>query len=295
MFHGSMVALITPMFEDGQVDYEALASLVKWHIDEHTDALVVLGTTGESPTINESEREKIIQFVLSEANERVPVIVGTGANSTEKSIQYTEQAMALGANAALVVTPYYNKPTQQGLFEHFSAIAKAAPLPLILYNVPGRTGCDLSNDTAERLSALPNIIGLKDATGDPSRAKDFLRRQLEMDLYSGDDATAMSLMAAGGKGVISVVANIVPKLMHEMAAAAVAGDVETADEIDSRLQDLYAASVVESNPIPSKWALTAMGKIQSGIRLPLTPLAESHQSTVKSALKAAGVIQEKSE
>ena len=289
MFHGSMVALITPMLDDKQIDYEALARLIAWHLEEKTDALVILGTTGESPTINQTEREKIIQFVLAEVNERVPVIIGTGTNNTEQSIHYTEQAMAFGANAALVVTPYYNKPTQQGLFEHYVAIAKATPLPIILYNVPGRTGCDLTNETVERLAITPNIVGLKDATGQINRAEDFFKRQLPLDLYSGDDATALQLMELGGKGVISVVANIVPRLMHNMATAALTKNKSKAEELNRQLHDLYSASTVEANPIPTKWALSQMSKIRPSLRLPLTPLSGKCQGTMRAAMQKAGI------
>lgn len=296
MFHGSMAALITPFMDDQQVDYAALAELIAWHIKEGTDGLVVLGTTGESPTITHSERNKLVQFVLAEVNERLPVIIGTGTNATAQSIEYTEQAMALGANAALVVTPYYNKPTQEGLYQHFAAVAKSSPLPIILYNVPGRTGCDLHNDTVARLADMPNIIGLKDATADLSRADDFVARGLEMDLYSGDDATAMQLMLKGGKGVISVVANVAPAKMAQLAKAALAGDSATAESINTELTALYQASVCESNPIPTKWMLKQLGMIQPNLRLPLTPLSEAHHTAALAAMQHAGVLSaEKSE
>lgn len=286
MFHGSLVALVTPMQSDGKIDYASLAALVDWHINNQTDGLVILGTTGESPTIEAVERRQIIQRVINQVHERIPVIVGTGSNSTAHTIAMTRQAMEMGADAALLVTPYYNKPTQEGLFQHFSAVAEQVPLPQILYNVPSRTGCDLLPKTVLRLSKHVNIVGLKEATGDVSRVKELL--DSELDLLSGDDATAAAFILAGGKGVISVVANIAPKLFHGMCAAALAGDQQLVAKYEEKLRDLNKLLFCESNPIPVKWAMHEMGLIKSGIRLPLTPLNESHHSQLRAALKQLG-------
>ncbi len=286
MFHGSLVALVTPMQPDGKIDYASLASLVEWHINNQTDGLIILGTTGESPTIESAERRQIVQRVITQVRERIPVIVGTGSNSTLHTIEMTRQAMEMGADAALIVTPYYNKPTQEGLYQHFSVIAEKVPLPQILYNVPSRTGCDLLPKTILRLSKHANIVGIKEATGDISRVQELLAT--ELDLLSGDDATASAFILAGGKGVISVVANVAPKLTHGLCAAALEGDQQLVAKYDEKLNDLYKLLFCESNPIPVKWALQQMGLIKSGIRLPLTPLHESHHSALRAALKQLG-------
>ncbi len=290
MFHGSMVALVTPMSDEGEIDWDALDRLVDFHIQEGTDALVAVGTTGESATLDEGEHCAVIRRVVERTRGRIPVIAGTGSNSTREAIDLTRCATEAGADACLLVTPYYNKPTQEGLYLHHRAVAEAVPVPQILYNVPGRTACDMLPETVERLSHVPNIVGIKEATGSVERGREILERCGErLDLYSGDDATALALMEAGGRGVISVTANCVPRLMHEMCAAALARDLDRARAIDERLQPLHHDLFVESNPIPVKWALAAMGLIPPGIRLPLTPLSAPCQPAVREALRAAGV------
>lgn len=291
MFHGSMVALVTPMRDDGALDFEALARLIEWHVENGTDAIVAVGTTGESPTLDMDEHCEVIRRTVEYARGRVPVIAGTGANSTSEAIELTRCAERAGANACLLVTPYYNKPTQEGLYRHHKAIAEAVPVPQILYNVPGRTACDMLPETVERLSAIPNIVGIKEATGNLERAREILNRCGDrLDLYSGDDATALECMLLGGKGDISVTANVAPKLMHEMCRAARAGHEQQARAINDRLMALHKSLFVEANPIPVKWALKEMGLIEGGIRLPLTPLSERHHETVRAALRAAGAL-----
>lgn len=291
MFHGSMVALVTPMREDGAVDDDSLAGLIEFHIGQGTDALVAVGTTGESATLDEHEHCELIRRVVELTAGRVPVIAGTGANSTTEAISLTRCALKAGADACLLVTPYYNKPTQEGLYLHHKAVAEAVPIPQILYNVPGRTACDMLPETVERLADISNIVGIKEATGSLDRARDILARCGDrLDLYSGDDATALDVMLLGGKGVISVTANVAPRAMHEMCAAALAGDEARARAIDATLQALHRDLFVEANPIPVKWALAEMGLIPRGIRLPLTPLSPQHHATVRAALSQAGVL-----
>lgn len=291
MFHGSMVALVTPMRDDGAVDDDSLAALIEFHVTQGTDAIVAVGTTGESATLDEPEHCAVIRRVVEMVHGRIPVIAGTGANSTTEAITLTRCAREAGADACLLVTPYYNKPTQEGLYLHHKAIAEAVPIPQILYNVPGRTACDMLPPTVERLSRISNIIGIKEATGDLDRARDILGRCGDaMDLYSGDDATSCEFMLAGGKGAISVTANVAPALMHDMIAAALAGDRETAVNIDARLSALHKNLFVEANPIPVKWALSEMDLIPSGIRLPLTELAGEYHDTVRAAMREAGVL-----
>jgi len=291
MFHGSMVALVTPMNEDDSLDWGALCQLVDFHVENGTDAIVAVGTTGESPTLDMDEHCEVIRTVVEQADGRVPVIAGTGANSTTEAIELTRCAEKAGANACLLVTPYYNKPTQEGLYRHHKAIAEAVPIPQILYNVPGRTACDMLPETVERLATIPNIVGIKEATGNLDRAREILKRCGEkIDLYSGDDATAMECILLGAKGDISVTANVAPKLMHEMCEAARMGDRARASAINDRLMALHKDLFVEANPIPVKWALTMMGLIKGGIRLPLTPLSPKHHDTVRKALRAAGVL-----
>jgi 4-hydroxy-tetrahydrodipicolinate synthase len=291
MFHGSMVALVTPMHDDGAVDVPALKRLVDFHVENGTDAIVAVGTTGESATLDMEEHCETIRIVVEHAAGRVPVIAGTGANSTTEAIELTHCAQKAGADAALLVTPYYNKPTQEGLYRHHKAIADAVPIPQILYNVPGRTAVDMLPETVERLSAISNIVGIKEATGNLDRAREILDRCGDaLDLYSGDDATAVDLILMGGKGDISVTANVAPRQMHEMCAAALAGDASTARSINDRLMPLHKNLFIESNPIPVKWALQEMGMIDGGIRLPLTPLDEKHHAAVREALRAAGVL-----
>lgn len=285
MFHGSLVALITPMHADGSIDYANFEKLIDWHSENKTDGLVVLGTTGESATIETSERCELIRCAVARARHKMPVIVGAGTNSTAQTISLTREAMSLGADAVLLVTPYYNKPTQEGLFQHYRAIANAVPIPQILYNVPGRTACDLLPETISRLSQCANIVGVKEATGDLNRLKKLLSLNLKMDYYSGDDATAMEFMLQGGQGVISVAANVVPKEFHALCAAALKGDRVLAEKINARLIDLYRVLFIESNPIPTKWALQKMGLIQSGIRLPLTSLSAQHHANIQSVMQ----------
>jgi len=290
MFRGSIVALITPMHEDGGIDEGALRRLVDFHVEQGTDGIVAVGTTGESATLDEPEHCEVIRQVVEYAAGRVAVIAGTGANSTREAISLTRCAREARADAALLVTPYYNKPTQEGLYLHHRAVAEAVDIPQILYNVPGRTACDLLPETAARLAALPNIVGLKEATGDLSRVPRL--RELcgpDFDLFSGDDATACEFILRGGQGVISVTANVAPRLMHEMCRAALAGDREAAHAIDAKLQGLHSGLFVESNPIPVKWAVTEMGLAPRGIRLPLTWLSASAQPRVRQAMQMAGV------
>ena len=291
MFHGSMVALVTPMRADGALDEASLERLVEWHIEQGSDALVAVGTSGESATLDEHEHCHVIRRVVQIARGRIPVIAGTGANSTTEAISLTRCAMQAGADACLLVTPYYNKPTQEGLYLHHKAIAEAVPIPQILYNVPGRTAVDMLPETVERLAAIANIVGIKDATGDMQRARDMLECCGDrLALYSGDDLTALEFMLLGGKGDISVTANVAPRAMHELCAAALAGDRAGAAVINARLLALHQDLFVESNPIPVKWALYTMGLIPPGIRLPMTALSARHHDTVRRALHQAQVL-----
>lgn len=290
MFSGSMVALVTPMHEDGSVDQESLARLVEFHVENGTDAIVAVGTTGESATLNEHEHCRTIKQIVEFANNRVPVIAGTGANSTTEAIELTKCAMDAGADACLLVTPYYNKPTQEGLYQHFKKIAQSVAIPQILYNVPGRTAVDMQPETVVRLADIANIVGIKEATGDLERGKQIMTECGDkLDVYSGDDATAMELILMGAKGDISVTANVAPKLMHEMCAAALAGDRQSANAINEHLMALHQKLFVESNPIPVKWALYDMGLIPAGIRLPLTPLDAKFHNVIRDAIKQASV------
>lgn len=290
MFSGSMVAIATPMVSGGAIDLTALYNLLDWHIDSGTNGIVLLGTTGEAPTIKNDERSSVIGFVAKHLKQRIPLIVGTGTNNTMQTIKYTHEAMEAGADACLLVTPYYNKPTVNGLIAHFSAVAEAVPIPQILYNVPGRTGCDLLPETANALAEHDNIIGIKEATGDLKRLEKLqIAKGSGFDAYSGDDATGCEFMLAGGRGVVSVTANIAPELMQQMAAAALAGDKEQARKINNKLQALHEALFVESNPIPCKWLLHRMGKIGGGIRLPLTTLSKSYESKLKSVADDLGI------
>lgn len=290
MFHGSMVAMVTPMKPDGEVDDAALARLIEFHIENGTDAIVAVGTTGESATIDFDEHCRLIQRFVTLVKGRIPLIAGTGANATAEAIRLTRCAMNAGADACLLVTPYYNKPTQEGLYQHFKAIADAVPIPQIVYNVPGRTAVDMLPETVERLASVSNIVGIKEALGTVERITELVRRCGDrLGVFSGDDATAMDSMLAGGKGVISVTANVAPRLMHEMCVAAAAGDRARAAELDRRLAGLHRALFVESNPIPVKWALYEMGLIDVGIRLPLTPLSPEHYAAVRAAMRAAEV------
>lgn len=291
MLKGSLVAIVTPMLPDGALDIPRLKSLVDFHIDQKTDGIVIVGTTGESPTVDFEEHCLLIQTTVEQAAGRIPVIAGTGANCTREAIELTQQAKEVGADACLLVAPYYNRPTQEGLYQHFKTVAEAVDIPQILYNVPGRTGCDLSNDTTVRLAGIPNIVGIKDATGGIERGTDLIRRAPEdFAIYSGDDASALALMLLGAHGVISVTANAAPRLMHEMCAAAFVGDLATAREINRKLFPLHQKLFVEANPIPVKWVVEQMGLIQSGIRLPLTPLASQHHETLRDAMRSAEIV-----
>jgi 4-hydroxy-tetrahydrodipicolinate synthase len=291
MLQGSLVAIVTPMFEEGSLDIPALNTLIDFHVEQGTDGIVIVGTTGESPTVDFDEHCLLIQTAVSHVNGRVPVIAGTGANSTKEAILLTQKAKSLGVDACLLVAPYYNKPTQEGLFQHFTAIANAVDIPQILYNVPSRTGCDISNDTTLRLATHKNIIGIKDATGGIERGTDLLLRAPEdFAVLSGDDATAMSLILLGGKGVITVTGNVAPKLMHEMCVAAIAGDVINARKINAKLFGLHQKLFVEANPIPVKWVLTEMGLIKSGIRLPMVNLSEQYHDVLRRACKLAHIL-----
>ena len=292
MIKGSLVALVTPMSADGAVDYNSLDALVEWQIAEGTDAIVAVGTTGESATLGVDEHLAVIRRVVQKAAGRVPVIAGTGANSTSEAIELTVAAQSAGADAALLVTPYYNKPPQEGLYQHFRKIAETVDIPQILYNVPGRTGCDMLPATVARLAPIRNIVGLKEAKGELGRSRDLLSIGLPADfaLYSGDDATARESILLGFHGDISVTANVAPRLMAQLCRAALAGDAAAAARIDESLAALHRDLFVEPNPIPVKWALQRMGRIASGIRLPLVPLAPACEPIVDAALRAAGVL-----
>jgi 4-hydroxy-tetrahydrodipicolinate synthase len=291
MLKGSLVAIATPMLPDGALDLPRLRALVDWHVEQGTDGIVVVGTTGESPTVDTEEHCLLIKTTVEQAAGRIPVIAGTGANSTSEAVELTRCAAAAGASAALSVAPYYNKPTQEGMYRHFRTIAEAVDLPMILYNVPGRTVSDIANDTALRLAQVPGVIGIKDATGNIERGSDLIRRGPgDFAVYSGDDGSGLALMLMGGAGVISVTANVAPGLMREMCAAAFAGDLGRAREINMRLLPLHQKLFVEANPIPVKWALAEMGRIDTGIRLPLTPLSAGHHETIRAALKEAGAL-----
>jgi len=291
MFRGSMVALVTPMHTDGSVDFDSLSKLLEFHIESGTSAIISMGTTGESATLDEKEHCEVIRRTVEMVDNRIPVIAGTGANSTTEAINLSKCAMQAGADACLLVTPYYNKPTQEGLYLHHKAIAEAVPIPQILYNVPGRTAVDMLPETVARLAKISNIIGIKEATGDVSRLTQI--RELcgdNFDIYSGDDATGTEFMLQGGDGVISVTNNIVPKAMAEMCEAALAGDRAKAEELNQPLTGLHNDLFVEANPIPVKWALTEMGKMPAGIRLPLTPLSEQYHETLRAAMRKAGAL-----
>ncbi len=291
MITGSIVAIVTPMNEDGSLDFDSLRKLIDFHVEQHTDGIVIVGTSGESPTVNVDEHCELIRVAVSHAAGRIPVIAGVGGNSTAEAVELTRFARQAGAQAGLSVVPYYNKPTQEGLYRHFKAIAEADDLPILLYNVPGRTVADLSNDTTLRLAEVPNIIGIKDATGNLERACDLIARAPEgFALYSGDDMTTLAFILMGGHGAISVTANVAPKLMHEMCAAALAGDLGTSREINRRLLGLHKQLFCEANPIPVKWAVHQLGLIGPAIRLPLTPLDAACHDRVRDAMHAADLL-----
>lgn len=291
MIEGSLVALVTPMDSRGGLDWLALERLIDFHLENGTDGIVAVGTTGESATLSMSEHKEAIRRVVDQVAGRVPVIAGTGANSTREAVELTESARSVKADACLLVTPYYNKPTQEGLYQHYRHIAEAVDIPQILYNVPGRTACDMLPETVERLADTPNIIGIKEATGDLQRARELIDRVGDrMAVYSGDDPTAVELILMGGQGNISVTANVAPKAMHELCAAALKGDADSARRINESLMPLHKALFIESNPIPVKWALHEMGLMGDGLRLPLTPLSARCHETVRNALRECGVL-----
>ncbi|NDC09856.1 MAG: 4-hydroxy-tetrahydrodipicolinate synthase [Oxalobacteraceae bacterium] len=291
MIQGSIVAIVTPMFEDGSLDFQSLRALLDWHVAEGTDAIVIVGTTGESPTVAVEEHCELIKVAIDHVAGRIPVIAGTGGNSTSEAIELTAFAKQAGADASLQVVPYYNRPTQEGMVQHFTRIAESVDLPVILYNVPGRTVADMGNDTIVRLSSVPGIVGVKDATGNIARGIELLRAvPKSFAVYSGDDATAMALMFCGGQGNISVTANVAPRAMHELCVAVMAGHVAEAVAINNKLIPLHNRLFVEPNPVPVKWALQQMGLIQGGIRLPLVPLGAASHEWLLSALRESGVL-----
>jgi 4-hydroxy-tetrahydrodipicolinate synthase len=290
MYSGSIVAIVTPMTDSGEVDFAAWETLIDWHLAEGSDGIVVCGTTGESPTVTLAESVELTQRAVARARGGLPIIAGSGTNDTARSIERTRELAAAGADAVLVVTPYYNKPTQDGLLQHFSAIADDSSVPVILYNVPSRTGVDLMPETAARLASHPRIVSLKEATGNLARLAELQERcGPDLELLSGDDPTAADAILAGARGVISVTANVVPRAMHELTGAALAGNAERARELDGRLQVLHRALFVEPSPIPVKWAVERLGWMRGGIRLPLTPLTAAGQNSVREAMRAAGV------
>lgn len=291
MLTGSLVAIVTPMLPDGALDFPRLKSLIDWHVAEGTDGIVIVGTTGESPTVDFDEHHQLIAAAVEYADKRVPVIAGTGGNSTKEAIHLADYAQRAGAEYSLSVVPYYNKPTQEGLYRHFRAIAEAVDMPHILYNVPGRTVADIANETVLRLAEIPNVVGLKDATANMARGAELLKlAPKNFAIYSGEDVSTLALMLLGAHGTISVTANVAPRLMSAMCAAALKGDRATAIDINNRLLGLHQNLFLESNPIPVKWALCRMGLIESGIRLPLTPFESRFHGKLLDAMKAAGVL-----
>ncbi len=291
MLKGSLVALVTPMKDDGSIDWVSLKRLVDHHVEQGTDAIVSVGTTGESATLNHDEHSEVIGRTVEAAAGRIPVIGGTGANSTTEAVVLTQNAEVAGVNACLLVVPYYNRPPPEGLYRHFKRIAEAVPIPQILYNVPGRTGVDMENEVTLRLAEIENIIGIKDATNDLDRGRDLIQQRPDNFLvFSGEDGTACQLMLAGANGTISVTANIAPRLMHDMCVAAVEGDTDRALKLDKQLRDLHQAMFLQSNPIPAKWAAQQQGLISGGIRLPLLPLADEYHEDVRAAMRKADVL-----
>lgn len=292
MIQGSIVALVTPMHADDSLDLPGLRKLIDWHISEGTDSIVIVGTTGESSTVSVDEHCELIKVAVEHTAKRIPIIAGTGGNSTAETIELTRFAKKVGADASLLVVPYYNRPTQEGMYQHFKKIVESVDLPVILYNVPGRTVADMSNETILRLAQVPGIVGVKDATGNIGRGSDLIRlAPKSFAVYSGDDPTAMALMFCGAKGNISVTANVAPHAMHQLCIAAMNGKVAEAVEINNQLLPLHNKLFVEPNPVPVKWALTQMGMMPSGIRLPLVPLATEYHDMVRAALRESGVLQ----
>jgi 4-hydroxy-tetrahydrodipicolinate synthase len=292
MIQGSIVAIVTPMHADGTLDIPGLRKLIDWHIAEGTDGIVIVGTTGESPTVSVDEHCELIKIAVDHTAKRIPIIAGTGGNSTAEAIELTRFAKKVGADASLLVVPYYNRPTQEGMYQHFKKIAESVDLPVILYNVPGRTVADMANDTILRLAQVTGIIGVKDATGNIGRGTDLIRlAPKSFAVYSGDDPTAMALMFCGAKGNISVTANVAPRAMHELCVAAMGGHTAEAVRINNKLLPLHNKLFVEPNPVPVKWAMAQMGLMPAGIRLPLVPLADEYHDTVRAALRESGVLQ----
>ncbi|WP_034292215.1 4-hydroxy-tetrahydrodipicolinate synthase [Herbaspirillum sp. RV1423] len=291
MIKGSIVAIVTPMHPDGSLDFPGLRKLIDWHIAEGTDGIVIVGTTGESPTVSVEEHSELIKVAVEHTARRIPIIAGTGGNSTSEAIELTAFAKKVGADASLQVVPYYNRPTQEGMYQHFKKIAESVDLPVILYNVPGRTVADMSNDTILRLAQVKGIVGVKDATGNIGRGTDLIRlAPKSFAVYSGDDPTAIALMLYGGQGNISVTANVAPRDMHELCVAAMSGNIARAIELNNKLLPLHNKLFVEPNPVPLKWAMTEMGLIESGMRLPLAPLGAAFHDTVRAALRESGVL-----
>ena len=292
MIQGSLVAIVTPMHADGGLDLPGLRKLIDWHIEQGTDGIVIVGTTGESPTVSVDEHCELIRIAVEQTAKRIPIIAGTGGNSTSEAIELTRYAKEVGADASLLVVPYYNRPTQEGMFQHFKKVAESVDLPAILYNVPGRTVADMSNETILRLASIPGIIGVKDATGNIGRGSDLIRlAPASFAVYSGDDPTAMALMFCGGKGNISVTANIAPRAMHELCVAAMAGKVVDAVAINNRMLPLHNKLFVEPNPVPLKWAMHELDLIGSGMRLPLVPLSPEFHQIVRTAMRESGLHQ----
>lgn len=292
MIQGSLVAIVTPMHADGSLDLPCLRKLIDWHIAEGTDGIVIVGTTGESPTVSVEEHCELIRVAVEHTNKRVPIIAGSGGNSTAEAIVLTKFAKAAGADASLQVVPYYNRPTQEGMYQHFKKIAESVDIPVILYNVPGRTVADMSNETILRLAQVPGIIGVKEASGNIARDTDLIRlAPKSFAVYSGDDATAMALMFCGGKGNISVTANVAPRAMHDLCAAAMRGDIKEAIAINNRLIPLHNKLFIEPNPLPVKWAMMEMGLIPTGMRLPLVPLSEQYHEVVRAAMRESGILE----
>ena len=292
MIQGSIVAIVTPMYPDGSLDLPGLRKLIDWHIAEGTDGIVIVGTTGESPTVSVDEHCELIKVAVEHTAKRIPIIAGTGGNSTTEAIELTRYAKTVGADASLQVVPYYNRPTQEGMYRHFRKIAESVELPVILYNVPGRTVADMSNETVLKLAQIPGIVGIKDATGNIARGTDLMRlASSSFAIYSGDDPTAMALMFCGAKGNISVTANVAPRSMHLLCKAAMEGRVAEAIALNNKLLPLHNKLFVEPNPVPVKWAMTEMGLIESGLRLPLAPLSAEYHAVVRAALRDSGVLQ----
>jgi 4-hydroxy-tetrahydrodipicolinate synthase len=291
MFHGSMVALVTPMLADGKIDYAGVEQLVNFHLENGTDALIIAGSTGEGLSLNEADYTALLRHTVQQVDAHCPIIAGACSSDTQKTIAQAKLALAQGVDGCLIATPYYNKPSQEGLYQHYKTIAEIVPIPIILYNVPGRTACDLLPETVARLSHISNIVGIKEAVGDSERYQALLTQAGErIDIYSGDDATACECMLMGGKGVISVTANVAPRLMHDMCTAALAGDFAQARNLNKKLAGLHEQLFAESNPVPTKWVLSQLGLINPDLRLPLLPLSAQHHTAIRGAMQQAGIL-----